>query len=242
MHPSAERRGSILLIALTALAFGFFVAGQLRVGLINPSNRLERNEALVRSVQDLERQNAADRKSIRTLRQEIAEIEKREAQRSTAAAQQQREVEELRAHAGLKPMRGPGVSVQIGNGPPRPSAQGSTDYLVTFQDVQDVIFLLFAGGAEGVAVNGRRLSPLSFYQGQAGTVVIDQGPPVLAPFKIQAVGDRNQMEKLLSDASSLGDLRLRRDRYGISLAWSGDAGIVLPAYDSSLEVRYARPG
>ncbi|MBJ7604185.1 MAG: DUF881 domain-containing protein [Candidatus Dormibacteraeota bacterium] len=242
MHPSANRRGSILLIALTALAFGFFAAGQLRAGLINPSNRLERNEALVRSVQDLEKENAADRQNLTALRQEIADIEKGEAQRSTAAGQLQREVDDLRAHAGLKPLRGPGVTVQIGNGPPRPSSGGSVDYLVTFQDVQDVAFLLFAGGAEGVAVNGRRLSPLSFYQGQAGTVVIDQGPPVLAPFKIQAVGDRNQMERLLGESSSLGDLRLRRDRYGLSLGWSAEGEISLPAYDSSLQVRYAHPG
>lgn len=229
------------LIAATALAFGFFFAAQLRVQLITPGNRVERNQALVRTVQDLERTNDSDRRRITELRAEIAALETEASQRSEATRRLQDEVAMLRAHAGITPLHGPGVTVEVSNGKPVASDQGQAGYLVTFQDVQDVVHVLFAGGAEGVTVNGRRISPLSSYHGTAGTVVIDQGPPLVSPFRVRAVGNRGQMEQLLGDPSKLGDLRFRQRQYGIQFTWSGSPEISLPAYDSGLEAAHARP-
>ena len=144
----------------------------------------------------------------------------------------------LRAHAGVTQLRGPGVVVDLGNG--RPGA-GATDYLVNFQDIQDVVNLLFQGGAEGVAVNGHRISPLSSFSGPAGTVVIDQGNPLNAPFQVVAVGNRNQMEHLMGDASKLGGLRNRQRALGLALSFQGSPDLTLAPYDSALETRFAQP-
>lgn len=233
---------STALVAAVALAFGFLAAVQLRAQLITPSNRLERNQALVHSVQELERENAQHRQRIAELRSEIRQLEAKEAQRSAAAGALAAEVADLRARVGETPLRGPGVVVDIGNGRPSSPEQGPTAYLATYQDVQDVVNLLFAGGAEGVAVNGRRISPLSHYQGAAGTVVVDQGPPLTAPFHVSAVGNRSGMEELLSDPSTLGDLRFRQRQYGLQLSWTGLPDVRLPAYDASLHVSHAQPG
>jgi len=230
------------LIAIMALAFGFVAAAQLRTQLITPSNRVERNQALVRSVQELERVNASDRQRITQLRQQISGQEARAAERDAATRQLHDEVANLRAHAGETALRGPGVTVDLGNG--RPSGNSSAEsqnYLADSQDVQDVVNLLFAAGAEGVAVSGRRVTPLSGFHGQAGTVVIDQGPPLLAPFHIAAVGNRSQMEEMLNDAGTLGDLRYRQSQFGIQLSWSGSPALSIPASDSSLQVTYAQP-
>jgi len=138
-------------------------------------------------------------------------------------------------------LRGPGVTVDLGNGRPGPDEPGRTSYLVNFQDIQDVVNLLFEGGAEGVAVNGRRISPLSSFSGSAGAVVVDQGNPLSSPFRVAAVGNRSQMELLLSDPSTLGDLRNRPRRFAVQVEFSGSPDLTLPAYDSPLEVGYARP-
>jgi len=238
-----SRLGAVTgLIAVVALVFGFVAAAQLRTQLITPSNRVERNQALVRSVQELERVNAGDRRRITQLRDQISAEEARAAQRDTATWQLRDEVANLRAHAGEAPLRGPGVTVDLGNGrPSRTSGAQGQNYLADFQDVQDVVNLLFAAGAEGIAVSGRRVTPLSGFQGQAGTVVIDQGPPLLAPFHIAAVGNRSQMEEMLNDTSTLGDLRYRQSQYGIQFSWNGSPGLSLPAYDSNLQVSYAEP-
>jgi uncharacterized protein YlxW (UPF0749 family) len=65
---------------------------------------------------------------------------------------------------------------------------------------------------------------------------------MLAPFHVSAVGDRGQMEELLNDPSTLGDVRYRERQYGIQLSWSGSPSVTLPATDSSLEVTYALAG
>jgi uncharacterized protein YlxW (UPF0749 family) len=238
----AGRRPVIyVLIAVTALAFGFFFAAQLRVQLIAPSNRLERDQALIRTVSDLERSNQAYRDRITRLRSDIAGEEARASQRSAAARQLEDEVAVLRAHAGLTTLRGPGVTLDVRDGRRIADDQEQTGYLVNFQDVQDLVNLLFSGGAEGVSVNGHRISPLSGYRGTSRTVVIDQGPPVTSPFHVAAVGNRRQMEQLLGDPSKLGDLRFRQRQFGIQLSWSGSPDVRLPAYDSALEAADAHP-
>jgi uncharacterized protein YlxW (UPF0749 family) len=233
-----RRTGAYLLVALTALTFGYLITAQLRAELLVPGNRVARTEALVRTVQDLETTNSAYRAQISSLRSQIDALEAQAAQRSDATQRLRDEVAGLRAHAGATPLRGPGVIVDLGNG--RPGA-GATDYLVNFQDIQDVANLLFQGGAEGVAVNGHRLSPLSSFSGPAGTVVIDQGNPLYAPFQVVAVGNRNQMEQQLSDVSNLGGLRNRQRAYGLALSFQGSPDLTLPAYDSTLESSFAQP-
>jgi uncharacterized protein YlxW (UPF0749 family) len=241
---SAARRGSrtgVVLVAGLSLAFGFLIAAQVRVQLLIPSNRIERNQALVHSVRDLERTNDVDRRRVEQLRAEIQGLETQASQRSDAARRLNDQLAELRAHAGLVPLRGPGVTVTISDGRPDPGRPGSTGYLVTFEDVQDVVNSLFEGGAEGIAVNGRRLSPVSSFTGSRDTVEIDQGPPLVPPFRISAVGNRSGMEQLMADPTSLADLRLRQRTFFVGIAVDGSTDLFLRAYDSSLNPTYARP-
>ncbi len=227
---------SIGVVAAVALATGFLVAGQVKAQLLTPSNQVARYQALVRSVQDLEATNADSRRRIATLRSQIDALEADAASRSAATQTLQNQVADLRAHAGLTAMHGPGVEVDLANGVPGPATGGATGYLVNFQDVQDVVNLLFAQGAEGVAVNGRRITPLTSYSGSAGEVVIDQGPPLSSPLKVIAVGDRNRMFAALDDASALPDIRARQVQFQLRVAFFGSPDLALPAYDSSLQI------
>ncbi|OLE72326.1 MAG: hypothetical protein AUG05_05390 [Actinobacteria bacterium 13_1_20CM_2_66_18] len=114
-------------------------------------------------------------------------------------------------------------------------------YLVNFQDVQDVVNLLYVQGAEGIAVNGRRLTPLTAFSGSEGQIVIDQGPPLSSPIMVVGVGDRNRMSDALSDQSSLPDIRAREVQFQLRLSFTGSPDISLPAYDSSLQIPNVHP-
>lgn len=230
------------MVAATALVLGFFFATQVRSQLIPPSAQVARNQALIATVQSLERENAGYRDRIAADRTEIGRLEAAAAGRSASSQALAAQVADLRAHAGLTRLHGPGEVVTLGNGKPNPSAVADTSYLVNFQDVQDVINLLYQGGAEGVAVNGRRISPASRVAGEGVAVVIDQGPPLQAPFSVSAIGNRGEMETLLAAASSLGDLKARQRNFSLQLAWQGTGDISLPPYDSTLDVTYANGG
>lgn len=235
-----SRFAGVALVGLVALLFGVLLAAQLRVQLINPSNRVQRNQALVDSVRQLEGTNAADRAKVASLRSEITSLESQAARRSDTTMRLQQQVDDLRAHAGLTRLRGPGVSVQLANGRPGASS-ASPGYLVDYQDVQDVVNALWAGGAEGIAVNGQRLTPLSAFTGSGSAVVIDRGAPLASPFTVTAVGNRSQLEQTLADPPTLGDLKLRQREFQLQLAWTGAPELSLPAYDGDLQVSDAQP-
>ena len=227
---------SLVVVAGVALTTGFLVAGQVKAQLITPSNQVARYQALVRSVQDLVATNVEARAKIAALRAQIDALESEAAGRSAATQALRNQVADLRAHAGLTAIHGPGVEVKLANGVPGPDTGGQTGYLVNYQDVQDVVNLLFAQGAEGISVSGRRITPLTAYSGSAGQVIIDQGPPLSSPIKVTAVGDRNRMAAALDDASALPDIRARQVQFRVHLTFVGSPDLMLPAYDSSLRI------
>ena len=234
----ARRLAGFGLVALTALAFGFLVAAQLRAQILTPTNAVARNQALVRTVNNLARQNDDYRGQIGALRSATDGLEAEAARRSEATQRLRSQVDDLRLRAGLTPLHGPGVTVELVSGRPGAAPEGQSGWLVGFQDIQDVVQVLFEGGAEGVAVNGHRITPASAFAGSGMAVVIDQAP-VTSPFHVAAVGNRNQMEQLLNDPSRLGDLRNRQRQYGIQLSWSGSPDLSLPAYDLAVQSGYA---
>src|SRR5258708_35974877 len=199
----------IVGVAAVALATGFLLAGQVKAQLLTPSNQVARNQALVRSVQDLEKTNESSRAKIAALRAAIDTLEAAAAQQSAGTNDLRSQVADLRAHAGLTAVDGPGVDLDLGNGPPAPDQGGGTGYLVNYQDVQDLVNLVFASGAEAVSVSGRRITPLSAFSGSAGQVIIDQGPRLTAPIKVFAVGDRNRLLAARAAPVSLPRLRAR---------------------------------
>lgn len=231
-----------LLLAAVALAFGFVVAVQLRAQLIPTTNAVARTQALVRSALDLEATNRGDRARIAELRSQLSALEAEAAQRSDASRALAEQLAVLRDQAGLTPLRGPGVAVTLADGQPGgPNLPDNLGYRIGFQDIQDVVDLLYAAGAEGVAVNGRRITPLSGFRGDGVDVLIDQGPPLDSPFRITAVGDQARLEQALQDPTGLPDVRLRVERFQIQFNWQAGPDLLLPAYDSSLTPTYAHP-
>ncbi len=231
-----SRLAGVAVVALVAMAVGFLLAGQVRAQLLTPSNQVARYQALVRSVQELEAANADERRQIADLRAQIDALESDAAARSAATQALKNQVSDLRAHAGLLAVHGPGAEVVLRDGVLGPRSGSGTGYLVNFQDVQDVVNLLFAQGAEAVAVSGRRITPLSAFSGSEGQIVIDQGSPLASPVKVDAIGDRNRMVAALDDPSSLPGIRARQVQFSLQLTSEGLPDISVPASDSSLQV------
>src|SRR5207245_11545539 len=115
---------STALVALVALAVGFLLAGQVKAQLLTPSNQVGRNQALIRSVQDLERTNQADRAKIEALRAEIDALEAQAASQSQATQGLKNQAADLRAHAGLTPLHGQGVEGEVAGGPAGSDSSG----------------------------------------------------------------------------------------------------------------------
>lgn len=232
---------TLSLLALLSVVFGFLVAVQVRAQVqLAPPGQVARTEALIRSAQDLERTNRLYRDRIAELRSEISALEAAAAERSDSDRALAEQLASLRELAGLTPLRGPGVAVTLADGvPARQTLPDNLGYRVTFEDLQDLVNLLFAAGAEGVSVNGRRITPLSGFRGDGVDVLIDQGPPIDSPFKVQAIGPEASLQQLLQDPGALPDVRIRVQRFQLVYTWTTAPDLLLPAYDSSLALDYA---
>ena len=106
---------SSALVALVALAVGFLIAGQIKAQLLTPSNQVARNQALIHSVQDLEKTNQDDRQKIADLRAKVDALEAQAAGQSATTRAIRDQVADLQAHAALTAMQGPGVEVDLGS-------------------------------------------------------------------------------------------------------------------------------
>ena len=71
------------------------------------------------------------------------------------------ELEEARIAAGLIPLTGTGIVLQLEDSqePVAPEGDSAADYLVGARDIRTVVEELWLAGAEAIAVNGERITP-----------------------------------------------------------------------------------
>ena len=162
-------RTSVLASAsLAAFLLALMVATQFRSQPVVSSNRFARDQALRQSVADLEGQRQRLSASVHQLQGQVQRLEDQSAQRSSAAQAAKQELDRERVAVGLSPLHGPGVTITVHDGRnPNDPTDRSLGWIVHYQDLQDLVNLLWAQGAEAVAVNDQRVVPTTsfFYAG-----------------------------------------------------------------------------
>jgi uncharacterized protein YlxW (UPF0749 family) len=149
----------------------------------------------------------------------------------------------LRAPAGMLPVDGSGLQVTLEDAPadqPVPEGFDANAMVVHQQDLQAVVNALWAGGAEGITLQGQRLISTTGIKCVGNTVVL-HGVPYSPPYDIVAVGDPVALQQAL-DASDYVQTYLQYTRPPINIGWDVDllADITLPGYDGSVNLEYAQ--
>lgn len=155
------------------------------------------------------------------------------------------EAKGLAGAAGTTKISGQGISIVLSDAPreAQESYQGDpNDTVVHQQDIQAVVNALWAGGAQGITVAGRRIITTTGIKCAGGTVQLD-GVPYPQPFVIQAVGDTNGMKTALDHDQHVIAYREQARDPNIRIGWSMSKPgyLQLPAYDGLLDVHYAKP-
>ncbi len=169
--------------------------------------------------QDLEQQVAA-------LREKVAALARDAAKDEISLRRGAAELDRLKMMAGLTPVTGPGIVLDVRDSVRRPApGEDPNDGLVHYTDLQALINDLFAAGAEAVAVNGERFTVASSVQ-CVGTTVLVNAKRLAPPFRLQAVGDEAALEAFVTRPE--GAARTLQ-AFGFPVAVSR-ARLVLPAY------------
>ncbi|HLY21269.1 MAG TPA: DUF881 domain-containing protein [bacterium] len=234
------RRWQVALTAV-ALVVGFVFTVQSRTeqsietGLQVSSGRL--GEVAYRYRAEDERQTAM-RAEIADLRREIADDEQRAAADQRVTASLATELGMLRAAAGLTALRGPGLAVTITDS--RRALRPGEDpnlVLIHYSDVRAVVNMLWAAGAEAVAVNDERIIATTGLS-CVGTTILCNTRRMAPPYRIVAIGNQDTMMAAAQARGGILD-QLRAFEFPVTVTTGTD--LPVPAYGGGFVYRYAKP-
>jgi uncharacterized protein YlxW (UPF0749 family) len=229
-------------ISLATFVVAGLAATQFRSQPLPPSNLVARDAALRQSVNKLEAQNHTLTDRVQQLQNAVKAGEDETARRSSSAQALKSQLDQERTVAGLTPLRGPGLTVQVHDGanPNDPNDQ-SLGWLVHYQDLQDIVNLLWASGAEAIAVNGQRIVPTTSFHYAGIDILVNAASRVIGPYSVTAIGDPSALANGLNDPDQLAELKSRNHIYGLGLGWAKTTTVNVPAYNTTFLVKYAQP-
>jgi uncharacterized protein YlxW (UPF0749 family) len=228
-----------VLVPVTALLAGLLFAASastaqgtdLRAGRFSDLTGLIDNSS--KSVRKQEQRAAA-------LRRELEAATQGAADGSATVAAEKARGDALLGIAGLRAVRGPGLSVSLDDAPTRkdgqpPASDNPDDLVVHQQDVQSVINALWAGGAEAMTLMGERIVSTSAVRCVGNTLLV-QGRLIGPPFVIKAIGDRSGMRAALQVEPGVALFQRYVDDYGLRFDVVSASTLHLPAYDGPLDL------
>jgi uncharacterized protein YlxW (UPF0749 family) len=151
--------------------------------------------------------------------------------------------EEVLRAAGGTALEGPGLRVELWDAPSidlEGQPYNVNDLVVHQQDLEAVMNALWAGGAEGMTVQGERLSTTSSVR-CVGNVLLLHGRQYSPPYVIEAIGDPEELRAAL-DASPEVAVYLQYVE-AVRLGWAVSEldSVVMPPFDGSLTMTHAQP-
>jgi uncharacterized protein YlxW (UPF0749 family) len=154
----------------------------------------------------------------------------------------QEEIHELEVPAGMGPMKGPGLTVELDDAPVNGLADPDVDpnFLVVHQqDIQAVVNAMWAGGAEAMTIQGQRVISTTGIKCVGNTVVL-HGIPYSPPYVITAVGDPAAMLTEINDSPYIDSYLDWVEQHGLGWELVPHTEVEAPAYEGSIDLDYAR--
>ena len=225
---------------LALLVLGFLIAAQLASE--GPRIRITSQERtpLVETTLDLQAQQQGLKQQILDLRTSIQDLEAAGQGGATVTKDLNTQLEQARIAAGLAPMSGPGIVIQLSDsGAAVPPDGNARDYLASGRDVLTVVEELWLAGAEAIAVNGERVTVATAIVDIGGSVLVNSAY-VTAPYQISAIGPDNMFDRLSQAPGFVDFIRSRAETFGIGVSYATPASVDLPAYAGSVNLRYGR--
>jgi uncharacterized protein YlxW (UPF0749 family) len=226
-------------VAVPLALIGFLVVVQIRNvwdirrALRIPSTQLEELGYMLR---EQERRRSALEAQVAELRSRLADYEKAAAEGRTAAVRANRQLQEMRALAGLTPLEGPGVVVHLDDNPhvPRPG-EDPNKTILHYTDIAAVVGELWAAGAEAIAVNGERIIGRTGIT-CVGTTILCNTKRMAPPYVIVAIGDPRHLSEYLRRPGGAVDLLVS---FAFPVKVTSAARIEVPPYRGTLGFEYA---
>ncbi|MGH2376874.1 MAG: DUF881 domain-containing protein [Candidatus Limnocylindria bacterium] len=229
-----------LILALSTLLLGLFVGVQWQTQALRSPIATRYSADLADAAAQMQREQEGLREELAALRAELDAIQEQAGGLDESAAALKSRIDDLGDAAGLRPLAGEGVVITLDDGRlPASAPRRSIELaIVHSQDITDVFNAAWKAGAVGISVNGERVTSATAC---VGATIRVNGRLMSPPFHISVVGPAHELLQGLRDPATLGDLKRRRELYGLWLAIDHAPQVELPAYAGPIPVRHAVP-
>jgi uncharacterized protein YlxW (UPF0749 family) len=242
----ARWRGQAL-VAVTMVLAGLLAALTYDQASAGSEGRQQIRAALIA---DIDRESGVTDDLVATLAQLQGQVSAARDRALSASTGGQLALDQLarqEAGAATEPVRGPGLTVTLGNALPSADddpvagrTPADTEVAqVLDRDLQLLVNALWSSGAEAISVGGQRLGPTTTIRQAGGAILVDLRP-VTSPYEVLAIGDPETLQNRFlrtPEANYLANLQVTYD-WVFTFGRSDD--LELPGA-SSTELRSARP-
>ncbi len=241
-HSATTRPWAWRLTVPAALACAGLLATTSMINAHGTDLRAGRYTDLVGLVSEQRRQVQELHQQTRTLQSQVDSLAQRVS--GTRFQRLQRQVDRLGVSAGTRALSGPGLVVTLDDAPSGQPVPPGTDpnlLIVHQQDLQAVINALWAGGAEGISLQGQRIISTTGVKCVGNTVVL-QGVPYSPPYRIVAVGNSPAMYRGLLASPAVQNYRdYILPPYNLGWSLKSERRLRMPAYSGPLTAQFAIP-
>lgn len=230
-----------LTLGAALLGLGFLIAAQLASEGPRVRYTTQERTPLLETSTELQAQQDDLKNRILELRQAIQDTEGKSVGSADQVRQLNAELGAARIAAGLIPLTGTGIVLQLDDSQvPVPPGASDADYLVGSRDIRSVVEELWIAGAEAIAINNERVTPT--------TAIIDVGSSLLVnsaylapPYQVTAIGPTDLYDRLSRSPGFVDFVRSRAEAYGIRLSFAEPETVDMPAFAGTVTLRYSRP-
>jgi uncharacterized protein YlxW (UPF0749 family) len=228
-------------LGVALLGLGFLVAAQLAAEGPRVRYTTQERSPLVETATDLQTDQEALKAAILDLRTRIQAAEQAGEGSAALVKDLNDQLQSARIAAGLIPLTGSGIVLQIEDSQEPANPEGNMqDLLVGARDLRTIVEEMWEAGAEAVAVNGERMTPT--------TAVIDIGPSILVnsaylagPYQVAAIGPDDLYARLSASPGFVDFIRARAEAWGLRVSIAEPESVDMPAFAGTVTLRYARP-
>jgi uncharacterized protein YlxW (UPF0749 family) len=222
------------------LALGFLMAAQLASEPPRVQYTTQERTPLVETALTLQRQQEALKTQILDLRTRIHDLEQQGQGSADLLRQLNADLETARIAAGLIPLRGTGIVLQLEDSQQPVGPDGNAlDARVGARDLRVVVEELWAAGAEAIAINGERITAATALIDIGGTVLVNaayQAPP----YQVSALGPPELYQRLSASTGWQDFIRARAQAFGLRVSFAQPETVDLPAFAGIVTLRYSR--
>jgi uncharacterized protein YlxW (UPF0749 family) len=230
-----------ITLGVALLGLGFLIAAQLATEAPRVRYTTQERPPLLATATELQARQDDLKAQILDLRARITALEGSGLGSAETVKQLNDDLEAARLAAGLIPLTGTGIVLQMEDSQ-QPVADGDSadDYLVGAHDIRAVVEELWLAGAEAVAVNGERMTPTSAII-DIGSTVLANSAYLVTPYRITAIGPSDLYQQLSAAPGFVDFVRARAQRYGIRVSFAEPSSVDVPAFAGTVSLRYSRP-